>query len=82
MCAVSLLVVEMHLTLSALPASVSLSSSVSFGNLTLYYFDSNRIHTGSTYTGHFENVKEFSDSLDEYERKTGNHIPIHVDAAR
>lgn len=36
---------------------------------------------GSTYTGHFENVKEFSDSLDEYERKTGNHIPIHVDAA-
>ncbi|KAK1222792.1 glutamate decarboxylase gad1 [Marasmius sp. AFHP31] len=36
---------------------------------------------GSTYTGHYEPVKEMSDLLDEYEQKTGNHVPIHVDAA-
>ncbi|CAK9780193.1 glutamate decarboxylase [Cutaneotrichosporon oleaginosum] len=36
---------------------------------------------GSTYTGAFENVKEMSDLLDAYEEKTGNHVPIHVDAA-
>lgn len=36
---------------------------------------------GSTYTGHYEPVKEMSDLLDEYEKKTGIFIPIHVDAA-
>lgn len=36
---------------------------------------------GSTYTGEFENVKAIADKLDEYEKKTGIHIPIHVDAA-
>lgn len=36
---------------------------------------------GSTYTGHYEPVEEISKILDEYERKTGNDIPIHVDAA-
>ena len=36
---------------------------------------------GSTYTGHFENVSEMSSLLDEYESRTGNHVPIHVDAA-
>lgn len=36
---------------------------------------------GSTYTGHYEPVEEISKILDEYEAKTGNDIPIHVDAA-
>jgi glutamate decarboxylase len=36
---------------------------------------------GSTYTGHYEPVKEMSDLLDEYEKKTGHFVPIHVDAA-
>lgn len=36
---------------------------------------------GSTYTGHYEPVEEISQILDEYEKKTGNDIPIHVDAA-
>lgn len=36
---------------------------------------------GSTYTGHYEPVEEISKTLDEYEEKTGNDIPIHVDAA-
>jgi len=36
---------------------------------------------GSTYTGHYEPVKEMSDLLDEYEAKTGHSVPIHVDAA-
>ncbi|KAI1812170.1 glutamate decarboxylase [Poronia punctata] len=36
---------------------------------------------GSTYTGHYEPVEEIHDILDEYERKTGVGIPIHVDAA-
>lgn len=36
---------------------------------------------GSTYTGHYEPVKEMSDLLDEYEKKSGNSIPIHVDGA-
>ncbi|EIW85268.1 glutamate decarboxylase [Coniophora puteana RWD-64-598 SS2] len=36
---------------------------------------------GSTYTGHYEPVKEMSDLLDEYEAKTGLNIPIHVDGA-
>ncbi|KAF8162966.1 glutamate decarboxylase [Crassisporium funariophilum] len=36
---------------------------------------------GSTYTGHYEPVKEMSDLLDEYEARTGYSVPIHVDAA-
>ncbi|TDL27212.1 glutamate decarboxylase [Rickenella mellea] len=36
---------------------------------------------GSTYTGHYEPVKEMSDLLDEYEAKTGISVPIHVDGA-
>ncbi|MCJ1476150.1 hypothetical protein MMC13_004815 [Lambiella insularis] len=36
---------------------------------------------GSTYTGHYEPVEEISKILDDYEKKTGNDIPIHVDAA-
>ncbi|KAF7728813.1 hypothetical protein EC973_005439 [Apophysomyces ossiformis] len=36
---------------------------------------------GSTYTGHFEDVQGLSKLLDEHERKTGQDIPIHVDAA-
>ncbi|KAF5331067.1 hypothetical protein D9619_005931 [Psilocybe cf. subviscida] len=36
---------------------------------------------GSTYTGHYEPVKEMSDLLDEYEKKTGISVPIHVDGA-
>ncbi|KAI9721788.1 MAG: hypothetical protein M1812_002123 [Candelaria pacifica] len=36
---------------------------------------------GSTYTGHYEPVEEISKVLDEYEKSTGNDIPIHVDAA-
>jgi glutamate decarboxylase len=36
---------------------------------------------GSTYTGHYEPVEEISKILDEFEAKTGNDIPIHVDAA-
>ncbi|KAL8647606.1 MAG: hypothetical protein Q9226_006362 [Calogaya cf. arnoldii] len=36
---------------------------------------------GSTYTGHYEPVEEISHILDEYEKKTGIDIPIHVDAA-
>lgn len=36
---------------------------------------------GSTYTGHYEPVEEISNILDEYEKKTGIDIPIHVDAA-
>lgn len=31
---------------------------------------------GSTYTGHYEPVKEMSDLLDEYEKKTGQDVPI------
>ncbi|KAF8964035.1 glutamate decarboxylase [Flammula alnicola] len=49
------------------------------------YVDENTIGIfvilGSTYTGHYEPVKEMSDLLDEYEAKTGNYVPIHVDAA-
>lgn len=49
------------------------------------YVDENTIGVfvilGSTYTGHYEPVKEMSDLLDEYEAKTGNYVPIHVDAA-
>jgi glutamate decarboxylase len=36
---------------------------------------------GSTYTGHYEPVEEISTILDEYEKKTGHDIPIHVDGA-
>jgi len=36
---------------------------------------------GSTYTGHYEPVEAISNILDEYEKKTGVDIPIHVDAA-
>lgn len=36
---------------------------------------------GSTYTGHYEPVEEISHILDKYEEETGNHVPIHVDAA-
>ncbi|KAF2737594.1 glutamate decarboxylase [Polyplosphaeria fusca] len=36
---------------------------------------------GSTYTGHYEPVEEISNILDDYEKKTGVDIPIHVDAA-
>ncbi|KAJ4297851.1 glutamate decarboxylase gad1 [Kalmusia sp. IMI 367209] len=36
---------------------------------------------GSTYTGHYEPVEEVSNILDEYEKKTGVDIPIHVDGA-
>ncbi|KAJ6546453.1 glutamate decarboxylase [Mycena vulgaris] len=36
---------------------------------------------GSTYTGHYEPVKEMADLLDEYEAKTGHSVPIHVDGA-
>ncbi|KAG6840706.1 hypothetical protein C0991_004950 [Blastosporella zonata] len=49
------------------------------------YVDENTIGIyvilGSTYTGHYEPVKEISDLLDEYEAKTGIYVPIHVDAA-
>jgi glutamate decarboxylase len=36
---------------------------------------------GSTYTGHYEPVEEISNILDEYEKKTGISIPIHVDVS-
>jgi len=36
---------------------------------------------GSTYTGHYEPVEEVAKLLDEYEKKTGLDIPIHVDGA-
>lgn len=36
---------------------------------------------GSTYTGHYESVQTISDLLDDYEKETGNDIPIHVDGA-
>lgn len=36
---------------------------------------------GSTYTGQYENVEEMAKLLDEYEKSTGNDVPIHVDAA-
>ncbi|KAI0078169.1 glutamate decarboxylase [Panus rudis PR-1116 ss-1] len=49
------------------------------------YIDENTIGVfvilGSTYTGHYEPVKEMADLLDEYEARTGIHVPIHVDAA-
>ncbi len=36
---------------------------------------------GSTFDGSYEPVKEISDSLDTFEKKTGIDIPIHVDGA-
>ncbi|KAG1871686.1 pyridoxal phosphate-dependent transferase [Suillus subluteus] len=49
------------------------------------YVDENTIGVyvilGSTYTGHYEPVKEMSDLLDEYQKKTGINVPIHVDGA-
>lgn len=36
---------------------------------------------GSTYTGGFENVEKIAKLLDDYEKETGNWIPIHVDGA-
>ncbi|KAI9296493.1 glutamate decarboxylase [Neoconidiobolus thromboides FSU 785] len=36
---------------------------------------------GSTYTGHYEDVEALSKELDDYEKKTGIHVPIHVDGA-
>ncbi|KAF8993980.1 pyridoxal phosphate-dependent transferase [Cyathus striatus] len=36
---------------------------------------------GSTYTGHFENVKLMNDLLNDLLNRTGLDIPIHVDAA-
>ena len=36
---------------------------------------------GSTYTGHYEDVKGVSDILDEFEKESGFDIPIHVDGA-
>ncbi|KAF8999153.1 glutamate decarboxylase [Cyathus striatus] len=51
----------------------------------LQYIDENTIGVivilGSTYTGHFENVKLMSDLLDDLQNRTGLDIPIHVDAA-
>ncbi|KIY69590.1 glutamate decarboxylase [Cylindrobasidium torrendii FP15055 ss-10] len=51
----------------------------------MQYVDENTIGIfvilGSTYTGHYEPVKEISDLLDVYEAETGNFVPIHVDAA-
>jgi len=49
------------------------------------YVDENTIGVyvilGSTYTGHYEPVKEIAELLDEYEARTGNSVPIHVDGA-
>lgn len=49
------------------------------------YIDENTIGVyvilGSTYTGHYEPVKEMADLLDEYEARTGHSVPIHVDGA-
>ncbi|KAK9490718.1 pyridoxal phosphate-dependent transferase [Lipomyces doorenjongii] len=51
----------------------------------LDYVDENTIGIyvilGSTYTGHYEPVKQISEILDQYEAETGHDIPIHVDGA-
>ena len=36
---------------------------------------------GSTFDGSYEPVKEICDALDEFQRKTGVDVPVHVDAA-
>ncbi|KAJ8073474.1 glutamate decarboxylase gad1 [Marasmius tenuissimus] len=49
------------------------------------YIDENTIGVivilGSTYTGHFENVQEMNDLLDQLQKDKGLDIPIHVDGA-
>nr|AYU58580.1 glutamic acid decarboxylase 1 [Psilocybe cubensis] len=49
------------------------------------YIDENTIGVivilGSTYTGHFEDVKLMSDLLDDLEKRTGLDVKIHVDGA-
>ncbi|KAI0928309.1 hypothetical protein AcW2_004358 [Taiwanofungus camphoratus] len=51
----------------------------------MQYVDENTIGVyvilGSTYTGHYEPVKEMAQLLDEYEKRTGHSVPIHVDGA-
>ncbi|TFY54897.1 hypothetical protein EVJ58_g8585, partial [Rhodofomes roseus] len=51
----------------------------------MQYVDENTIGVyvilGSTYTGHYEPVEEMAALLDEYEKKTGISVPIHVDGA-
>jgi len=36
---------------------------------------------GTTFTGEYEPVKEINDALEEFNKKTGYEIPIHVDGA-
>ena len=36
---------------------------------------------GVTFTLQYEPVKEISDALDDYQKRTGLDIPIHVDGA-
>jgi len=54
-------------------------------NNALQFIDENTIGVivilGSTYTGHYENVKLMSDLLDDLQKRTGLDIPIHVDGA-
>jgi glutamate decarboxylase len=49
------------------------------------YVDENTICVvaiaGSTFTGEDDNIQEIHDWLDEYERKTGISIPMHIDGA-
>ncbi|KAI0042697.1 glutamate decarboxylase [Auriscalpium vulgare] len=49
------------------------------------YVDENTIGVyvilGSTYTGHYEPVKEMAELLDQFEEETGHYVPIHVDGA-
>lgn len=51
----------------------------------LDYVDENTIGVycilGSTYTGHFEDVEKVCSILDEYEARTGQDVPVHVDGA-
>jgi glutamate decarboxylase len=49
------------------------------------YVDENTICVvtiaGNTFTGEDDNIQEIHDWLDEYERKTGISIPMHIDGA-
>lgn len=49
------------------------------------YVDENTIGVvptlGITYTGYYEPVEEMAKALDEYQKKTGIDVPIHVDGA-
>jgi len=36
---------------------------------------------GSTFDGSYEPVAEICAALDDYEQRTGNHVPVHVDGA-